>query len=450
VARSRRGEILRHFRTLFDVGTVAVLSDGQLLDRFVAGRPEAAELAFAALLERHGPMVLRVCRRVLADPHEAEDAFQATFLVLVRRAGAIRRRDSVASWLHGVALRVARCARAAASRRRAHERRKGAEMVAQVEGGPTPDELGPALHQELGRLPGRFRDVAVLCYLEGRTHEEAAQRLGCPVGTVKSRLAGARLRLRRGLARRGLAPSAGLLSAALAAESAEAAAALPVVLSEATIQAVMRVAARQAAAGVAPAGVLTLTEGVLKAMLLNKLKLAAAATIALGLVGVGVVSAQQAATSTSTPAPAEPDRLREVERKLDRLIETLERSQPRYPTPEVHFVPPTVTSPAAVQPASTDVKPGQVSGVYARPLDVPEVHSSNGPSGGAAFTPAPKVAYAPISASAGTPSGPERPDGLVRRLDDLERRLERLERRLDDLDRAKGKSDQQVHSYQAK
>jgi hypothetical protein len=103
VTRDRGGTALRHVRTLFSVGTIAALTDGQLLERFATRDGEAAELAFAALVERHGPMVLRVCRRVLADPHDAHDAFQATFLVLVRRSDSIRSRDSVASWLHGVA-----------------------------------------------------------------------------------------------------------------------------------------------------------------------------------------------------------------------------------------------------------------------------------------------------------------------------------------------------------
>src|SRR5690349_3686545 len=121
---------MRHLRTLFNVGTVASLTDAELLGRFVAGSGEAGELAFAALLERHGPMVWRVCRRVLRDAHQAEDAFQATFLVLVRKAGAVHHRDSLASWLHGVALKVAHSARVAALRRRFHECRKGEAAMA--------------------------------------------------------------------------------------------------------------------------------------------------------------------------------------------------------------------------------------------------------------------------------------------------------------------------------
>ena len=119
---------LRHLRTLYRVGVVGDLTDGQLLERFVAGRDESAEAGFAALVERHGPMVLRVCRQILGDAHDAEDAFQATFLVLARRAGSVRKRESVASWLYGIARRVARRSRADAARRREHERRR-AEMT---------------------------------------------------------------------------------------------------------------------------------------------------------------------------------------------------------------------------------------------------------------------------------------------------------------------------------
>ena len=111
MARNRYGTVLRQIRALFDVGTIGGLTDGQLLERFTTGTGEAAELAFAALVERHGPMVLRVCQGVLREPHDAQDAFQATFLVLVYKAGSIRNRESVASWLHGVACRVATCAK---------------------------------------------------------------------------------------------------------------------------------------------------------------------------------------------------------------------------------------------------------------------------------------------------------------------------------------------------
>src|SRR3954471_23095537 len=143
--------VFRQLRTLFNVGTVRELTDGQFLERFATGRGEAAELAFAVLVERHGPMDLRVCRAVLADPHDAQDAFQATFLVLVRKARALWVRDSLGPWLHQVAYRTASCARSAAARRRRHERSAAASRKADRAG--VGDELGGVLHEEIDRLP---------------------------------------------------------------------------------------------------------------------------------------------------------------------------------------------------------------------------------------------------------------------------------------------------------
>src|SRR5262249_21871739 len=156
--------------------------DGQLLERFATRGGEAAELAFAALVERHGPMVLRACRAVLRDEHEAHDAFQATFLVLVRRAGSLWVRDSLGPWLHQVACRVAWCARSASARRRRHER-QAAERSGPAASEASRDELGPVLHEEIDRLPEPYRAAIVLCCLEGLTLEQAARRLGWPIGT---------------------------------------------------------------------------------------------------------------------------------------------------------------------------------------------------------------------------------------------------------------------------
>ena len=179
---------------------------------------EAAELAFAALVERHGPMVLRVCRAVLADPHDTQDAFQATFLVLVKKARGLWVRDSLGPWLHQVAYRTASCARLAAARRHRHERCAAAlRKEARVE---VHDDLARVLHEEIERLPERFRAPLVLCDLEGRSHEQAARHLGWPVGTVKSRQARGRERLRDRLRRRGLAPEPAVLAAALRPDGA--------------------------------------------------------------------------------------------------------------------------------------------------------------------------------------------------------------------------------------
>ena len=211
MAIGKRGAVLAQIHTLFNVGTFHDLTDGQLLERFATGRAEAAELAFAVLVERHGPMVLRVCRVVLADPHEAQDAFQATFLILVRKARGLWVRDSLGPWLHQVAHRTASCAKDAVARRRRLEAGARSHDVREA-----PDEeLGLILHQEIERLPERYRAPLILCDLEGRTHEQAARHLGWPIGTVKSRQSRARERLRDRLARRGYAPDSAMMLAAL-------------------------------------------------------------------------------------------------------------------------------------------------------------------------------------------------------------------------------------------
>jgi RND family efflux transporter MFP subunit len=255
--------VLRELRTLFNVGTVRELTDGQLLERFATGRGEAAELAFAVLVERHGSMVLRVCRGVLADPHDTQDAFQATFLVLIRKARRLWVRESLGPWLHQVAYRTASCARSAAARRRRHERRAAAAVV-EPRHDELPDDLGRMLHEEIDRLPQRDRALVILCDLEGRTHEQAARHLGLPIGTVKSRLSRSRDRLSERLRRRGLAPDSSLLAAALRPDGL--ASCLPPALLESTTRvAVQWVAVRSILRGSAA----TLAQEVLRSMALT-------------------------------------------------------------------------------------------------------------------------------------------------------------------------------------
>ncbi|HWE40278.1 MAG TPA: RNA polymerase sigma factor [Isosphaeraceae bacterium] len=277
------GAVLGQLRRLLNQGTVAGLSEGQLLERFLARGDEAA---FAAIVARHGPMVLAVCRRALIDEADAEDAFQATFLVLVRRARSIRNRESLASWLHGVAQRVAARARLDAARRRRHERAKGVESPTATGPEPTPDDFGPILHEELARLPEKYRAPLVLCYLEGHTHDQAADVLGWPLGTVRGRLARGRDQLRGRLARRGVGITGAVLVATL---SSEATASVPDLLIESTTRAAALAAAgRLAVAGAVSAGAVRLWENALRSMLMSKLKgLAAVALVVAGLVVTG-------------------------------------------------------------------------------------------------------------------------------------------------------------------
>jgi RNA polymerase sigma factor (sigma-70 family) len=311
VARARYGVALRQIRTLFNVGTVGGLTDGQLLERFTTGTGEAAELAFAALVERHGPMVLRVCQSVLREPHDAQDAFQATFLVLVRKAGSIRKRDSLSSWLHGVAYRIAACARAATARRLRHERKAAAGAVRVVADGD-PEELAPVLYEELDRLPEKYRAPIVLCYLESLTHEQAAQQLRWPVGTVRSRLARGREQLRGRLMRRGLALSVGVLEGALFAETTRAA--LPAALAGVTAEAAVRYASgRLVTTGVTSASVAFLAEGAMKTMFVAKWKFA---VLAAGLIATGAVAVAQR-VGTENDAAAEDAAVARELRRLD-------------------------------------------------------------------------------------------------------------------------------------
>jgi RNA polymerase sigma factor (sigma-70 family) len=290
MAGRQLGAVIQRIERLFASGSVAGLSEGQLLERFAAGGDQAA---FEAIVARHGPMVLGICRRLLRDPHDVEDAFQATFLVLVRKAGSLRRRDLLGNWLFGVASRVARRARAVAARRRSVEGPGGAP-VDEAAGVPENDsdhELEAQLHEEIRRLPAKYRIPVLLCYLEGLTHEEAARQLRWPLGTVKGRLARAREVLRRRLTRRGLTLPAAAVSAAVARQAE---AMVPTTLTESTINAALAVAAaRGLAAGAVAANVIALANGGSSAMSLNAVKLVAMVVVAGVLAtGAGVVAFQ--------------------------------------------------------------------------------------------------------------------------------------------------------------
>jgi RNA polymerase sigma factor (sigma-70 family) len=293
MAQGQLASVIRRIRKLLGPRPGADSSDGELLERFVASHDETA---FAALVERYGPLVLGLCRRMLRDASTAEDAFQATFFVLARKAGSIRHRQSVGSWLYGVALRTARRSRLNLARRRAVEVQAvvsrplatGAEPMEPTAPAADPtteadwNELRDVLDEELQRLPAKYHQPLRLCYLEGKSNEEAAQLLGWPKGSVQGRLARGRDLLRQRLSRRGVALSAGALGTILADRAAPAAVAAP--LTEATVHGATRFAVGQATAAL-PAPVVALADEVLKGMMTAKLRWLLAVVLLLALGG---------------------------------------------------------------------------------------------------------------------------------------------------------------------
>jgi RNA polymerase sigma factor (sigma-70 family) len=278
MSAGRLGPVLRQFGRALGAECLAERTDRELLERFVRGRDEGA---FAALVERHGGMVLAVCRGVLRDGHDAEDAFQATWLVLAAKAAAVRWRESVGGWLHATAHRVALKARARSARRHNQER----PMHAEAEAGAVPEErreLLALLQAEVARLPEKYRGPLVLCYLEGKTHAQAARQLGCPVGSMSKRLARGRELLRRRLGGRGAVLSAGAVAALLGGSAAAA----PEGLRSAAVRAALLLAAGKPAAGAAPAPVAALAEGVLRDMSLSSFKTTVMLVLTVCLFGV--------------------------------------------------------------------------------------------------------------------------------------------------------------------
>jgi RNA polymerase sigma factor (sigma-70 family) len=290
-------DIVGHIRRLALRADVKGLEDRLLLERFLDERDEEA---FQTLVRRHGPMIFAVCRRFLTNLQDAEDAFQATLLVLVRKAGSIGRRDLLANWLYGVACRTALRARVDSARRRAREGQAAKAETKQGEPDTHWSDLRSVLDEELGHLPAKYRLPVILCYLEGLTFTEAARQLGWPPGTVSGRLARAREVLRRRLTQRGIILTTAGLSAALT-ESGQAA--VPAILLGSTVRAAVAMAAKHTVAGAAvSAPVALLTEGVLKAMFLTKLKIAAA-VVAVILTGVGAGASLYPALMAQAPAP---------------------------------------------------------------------------------------------------------------------------------------------------
>ena len=294
--------VSRGMQQLFGPGPVSGLADWQLLHRFHTLGDEAA---FEALISRHGPMVLGVCRRHLRDPADVDDAFQATFLVLVRKAGILGERDSLGGWLRGVAIRVARRARSDAARRCYRESPGVAlDLVVSSTSGPDP-ESAAIVRDEVRNLPDAYRSAVTLCDLDGLTHEQASRELRWPLGTVKGRLFRARERLKHRLIRRGLAPSAALIGTAL---TQDAVATVPPLLKAITLAAARSLSSRELSTLTISSHSASLMRATLRTLAMSKLQATAAATfLALGLLGGGgALLARQAATTDPGGLPGRP------------------------------------------------------------------------------------------------------------------------------------------------
>jgi len=374
--RTRQTTVGRELERLLRDGVRSGRGDAQLLERYLDARDEAA---FEILVERHGPLVLSLCRRYLRDPRDVEDAFQATFLILIRKGSSLRDRSSLSSWLYGVAYRVAVRARSDVLKRRNREgERDGLTQAVASPEQPADDSL-ETLDAELSRLPEKYRAPLVLCYLEGRTHEQAAAELGWPVGTVRSRMARARAILETRLTRRGFDASACL--AFLRPDYFLTSTALPAITSATTSW---------------PAT--ALAQGVLAAMMISQLKWIGVGTTAFGLlaatagVGAWAVDAPagsqdsprttenvQATEKKESPEPTQPARsvspvsppavearLAEMERKIDQITALLQRMEersarpPAIVSPSVPILLPDPNRPDNVLPSVPSASPAAI------------------------------------------------------------------------------------------
>jgi RNA polymerase sigma factor (sigma-70 family) len=295
--------VLRHIRRLATKPPEEDPTDGQLLERFVSSREQAA---FAALVQRHSGLVLGVCRRILGHEQDAEDAFQATFLVLAKKAGSIRNKEAVGSWLYGVAYHIAGEARQQAIRRRQRERQVQDMDPPDALAGPVAPVVDGVLDEELQRLPDKLRLPLVLCYLQGKSNREAADALGWPAGSMSRRLARGRELLRQNLTRRGVALPGGVLATVLAQDGARAAASSA--LLKTTVQACLAFAAGKAVAGTVSATALNLAQGALKAMTMSKLKIGTALLLVFGLLCLGMPASPTVAPAAQAgpQSPASP------------------------------------------------------------------------------------------------------------------------------------------------
>jgi RNA polymerase sigma factor (sigma-70 family) len=360
---SQQKVVLPHLCRLIDSSFGGELCDRALLERFLEQHDSAS---FAALVRRHGPMVLGVCRRILGNVHDAEDAFQAVFLVLARKARSIAKQEALGSWLYGVAYRVALKARADSARRRRHERQAAERDEVRSQRCETRDDLGSILDEEVNRLPDKYRQPIVFCYFEGKTYQEAARLLGWPAGTVSVRLARARELLRSRLALRGLSLTPVVLAARLTESTASVVEAY--LLARATAGVAKRFMADGAAAGVSTQ-VIALTEGVVKAMAFRNVKTVIAVFLIVGMMGGGAGALRYFAQPA--PAAEQPgDTVRDDTRApaggesvaADRpSVARDAKGPPSKPIRTLADLPPGKTGPAPqmLAPSATGVRPAQ-------------------------------------------------------------------------------------------
>jgi RNA polymerase sigma factor (sigma-70 family) len=307
-------DVLRHLGALFTTGSATGVPDRQLLERFILRRDEFAEAAFAVLVARHGPMVLKLCRSILRNPHDADDAFQATFMLLAAKACRIGKRDLLANWLYGVALRTALKARTRAFRRRKYERRAAECAIGQSVPREHDLDLHRALHEGIKALPEKYRAAIVLCHLEGMTREEAARLLNCPASTVGVRLMRARERLRVWLKRRHHHAdfSAGLIAASLETRPSLH---VPVPLAEATVEAAILLSSRATQTlSAGSASIVNLMKEVQMSLFVSKLKVVASSLVMCGLLTAGIASMAQQPPPPSAPARTAQDEVLDLER----------------------------------------------------------------------------------------------------------------------------------------
>ncbi len=334
MVQSKGGGVARELGTLWSTGTLTGASDAQLLQRFTLDRDATAELAFRELLERHAPMVMGVCRQIVRRPQDVDDAFQATFLVLVRKARSIQVRESLGPWLYRVAYRTAQRARVSASRH-ASIGLEGVEAVESAGDDGCALEAAPVLHDEIGRLPEKYRSPIVLCHLEGKSHEEAARVLNWPIGTLSGRLSRGRALLKGRLERRGLAvPMAAISRPFLNLSDPPVAS-----LIASTVKSALLFAASQP---VAP-NVLSLTHGVLRTMLFQKIKIVSLAMLVVGSVSglAGALAMRAVPQAVQQPASILPA---DAETLLDGQV-TAKTQQPDNQPAEQLFAPPIFTIP---------------------------------------------------------------------------------------------------------